>query len=61
MSGWDYPRPRIRINRVAWGRRFWLTVPHKRQPYLSLSGKPVSGGVLEHACRRCERGRIAGI
>jgi hypothetical protein len=55
MSGWDLPRLWPRINRVTWGRRFWLVVPHKRKPHLSLTGKPVAGGVLADVCRRCNR------
>jgi len=59
MPGRDYPRPRIRINRAKLAKRarwFWLAVPHGRQPYLDLSGKPIGSGVLKDACRRCGRG-----
>ena len=57
MTGWDFPRfPRLpHVNRVIWGRRFWLAVPHKHQPFLSLTGKPIASGVLVDVCRRCNR------
>jgi hypothetical protein len=57
VAWWDYPRlPRIQISRFKWARRFWLAIPHKRQPYLSLSGKPItSGSILKDSCRRCGR------
>ena len=52
---WDFPLPRLHLNRVTWRRRFWLAVPHRRVPYLNLKDEPLTRSVLAGHCRRCGR------